>query len=472
MAFVPQYTYDIFVSYAHVDDLPEPVTQEGWVTTLVRGLKKRLAQKLGRNDAFTLWMDRELAGNVPITPEIIHTLQHSATLLLILSPGYLASKWCQQEMQTFLHALRERAHAGSRVFIVERAAFDETGRPPELQELLGYRFWVADREGRPPRILGDPRPHPDDVRYYDLLNDLSCDLAETLQRLQHTTTGQTTEAPAAALNVYISEARPTVFLAEVTDDLDAQRDAVQRYIEQAGVRVLPETLYSRTPAAFQQALDNDLPQSTIFVQLLSGVLGKKPPDLRQGYVHLQCERARALGTPILQWRSPDLDCTTIQDTDHRALLEGETVLATRLEELKLTIIQRACSPPTPAPSKPINALVFVNAEAEDDALAQAVGEFLARNGVSSVFPMRGVQPSEVRMDLEHNLLYCDGVIVVYGSIPLLWVRQQLVYCLKQAFRRDQPLKIFAVYVRTTRAQTPLECHHTKSPYCPQLPRLE
>ena len=35
MVFVPQYTYDIFVSYARVDDLPESVTQEGWVTTLV-----------------------------------------------------------------------------------------------------------------------------------------------------------------------------------------------------------------------------------------------------------------------------------------------------------------------------------------------------------------------------------------------------------------------------------------------------
>jgi TIR domain len=377
MAFVPQYTYDIFVSYAHVDDLPEPVTQEGWVTTLVQGLKKRLAQKLGRNDAFTLWMDHELAGNVPITPEIMHALQHSATLLLVLSPGYLASQWCQQEMQTFLHTFRERAHAGSRVFIVERAALGEDRRPPELQELLGYRFWVADREGRPPRILGDPRPHPDDIRYYDLLNDLSCDLAETLQRLKHATTSQTTAAPAAEPNVYISEARPTVFLAEVTDDLDAQRDAVQRYIEQAGLRVLPETLYARTPAAaFQQALDNDLTQSTLFVQLLSGVPGKKPQDLPQGYVRLQCERARASGLPIVQWRSPELDCTTIQDTDHRVLLEGETVLATRLEELKLTIVQRACCPPTPLPSKPINALVFVNAEAEDDALAQAVGEFL------------------------------------------------------------------------------------------------
>ena len=84
------------------------------------------------------------------------------------------------------------------------------------------------------------------------------------------------------------------------------------------MHVLPATLYSRTPAAFQQALDNDLTQSTLFVQLLSGVLGKKPPDLPQGYVRLQCERARALGTPILQWRSPELDCATIQDADHRS----------------------------------------------------------------------------------------------------------------------------------------------------------
>jgi hypothetical protein len=214
-------------------------------------------------------------------------------------------------MQAFLHTLRERAHAGSSVFVVERAELGEDGRPLELQELLGYRFWVADREGRPPRILGDPRPHPDDVRYYDRLNDLSCDLAETLQRLKRAATSQTTAAPATAISVSISEIRPTVFLAEATDDLDAQRNAVQRYLEQAGVRVLPETLYSRTPAAFQQALDSDLAQSTLFVQLLSGVLGKKPPDLPQGYVRLQCERARALDIPMLQWRSPELDCTTI-----------------------------------------------------------------------------------------------------------------------------------------------------------------
>src|SRR4030095_3362903 len=120
MAFVPPYVCDIFVSYAHVDDRPAPGTNTGWVTTLVQGLTWYLAQKLGRSDAFILWMDHELAGNVPLTPEIMAKLHNSATMVLIWSPGYVASTWCQQELDTFLGRLRERPHVHSSVFIVER----------------------------------------------------------------------------------------------------------------------------------------------------------------------------------------------------------------------------------------------------------------------------------------------------------------------------------------------------------------
>lgn len=44
---------------------------------------------------------------------------------------------------------------------------------------------------------------------------------------------------------------PGVFLAEVTDDLEAQREAVQRYLSQAGMNVWPQTCYPHdVPAAF------------------------------------------------------------------------------------------------------------------------------------------------------------------------------------------------------------------------------
>ena len=40
----------------------------GWVTTLVRGLEKRLAKKLGRVDSYDLWRDAQLAGHVGADP--------------------------------------------------------------------------------------------------------------------------------------------------------------------------------------------------------------------------------------------------------------------------------------------------------------------------------------------------------------------------------------------------------------------
>ena len=90
--YVPHYKHDIFVSYAHVDNEPIAGMDTRWVTNLITGLKPLLGKKLGRADAYSLWMDYELRGNEPITPHLLEQVQDAAILLLILSPGYLASE--------------------------------------------------------------------------------------------------------------------------------------------------------------------------------------------------------------------------------------------------------------------------------------------------------------------------------------------------------------------------------------------
>ena len=74
-----------------------------------------------------------------------------------------------------------------------------------------------------------------------------------------------------------------VFLAEATPDLDDLRDNIRRYLNQANIRVLPETYYDRTPNAFRTAMEADLDQSLVFVQLLGLYVGPKTPDLPKGY---------------------------------------------------------------------------------------------------------------------------------------------------------------------------------------------
>ena len=153
MAFVPDCEHDIFISYAHIDNDPDPGIDKGWVTTLVGILDTRLPKIVGSR-AVSIWRDQQLSRHDAITPQIVETLRQTAILVVILSPSYLASEWCQRERNAFLNAVKERRDAGSRVFLVEFMPVPVEERPRELRKLLGYHFWAQDQPGRAPRTLG------------------------------------------------------------------------------------------------------------------------------------------------------------------------------------------------------------------------------------------------------------------------------------------------------------------------------
>ena len=158
MGFVHPAKTDLFVSYAHVDDLPLEPGRPGWVTTLVTNLQNLLAQRLGRGESISLWMDHRLPGHVELTPEIEGKLGEAAALLIVLSPAYLASTWCLKEMRFFIDAIhRVGGRVGTRIFVIEN---DQVDRPPDLGDLKGFRFWAKDPLGRSTRTLGIPRPGP------------------------------------------------------------------------------------------------------------------------------------------------------------------------------------------------------------------------------------------------------------------------------------------------------------------------
>ena len=171
MSYVPGNAHDIFVSYAHVDDLTDREDEDGWVTALVKKLKNRLAQLLGRQDNFSLWYDHQLRRNVLVTPEIMGAIERTATLVVILSPGYLESEWCTREKDTFLKLVDERRANEGRVFLIERDKIELEARPPEFGDLLGYHFWKEDRQGRL-RTLRISRSGDDESAFLDVLEDL------------------------------------------------------------------------------------------------------------------------------------------------------------------------------------------------------------------------------------------------------------------------------------------------------------
>src|ERR1044071_977630 len=179
MAHTPGWNNDVFVSYAREDDVPLEGAPAGWVSVLVEGLKTMLARQLGRADVLAVWRDVQLGGNEDIT-EILEAVRGSATLLVVLSEGYLASPWCRDEFQEFLALAGKHTR---RLFMVERTPIALSRRPKPLDDRIGYRFWVADRGTGTPRTLGEPVPTPAEPEYYHQLNRLAFELANELRRM-------------------------------------------------------------------------------------------------------------------------------------------------------------------------------------------------------------------------------------------------------------------------------------------------
>lgn len=436
MTFVPGYEHDLFVSYAHIDNKPMSEDAPGWVTMLVDKLETRLAQKLGRAEFFKLWKDDQLSRHEGVTPQLLEAVKDAATCLVVLSPSYLASKWCLREKDTFLEQVQHRrVRTGTRVFLIEREEVERDKRPPEFVDLPSYRFWQPASHDRPQRVLlaAGRLEDPDYVTFFDRVEELAGDLAKELERLK--------EGPGPE-----ADTRPCVYLAEVTDDLDDERDKVCRYLDQAGVRVLPEALFPRDPEAFRSAMEADLSRAQLYVQLLGGLRGKRWPNLEQGCAQFQYEIARESDRPIYQWRSPELDLDSVRDPTYRELLEVETVRAEPIEEFKREIERKLFEEEKSEPGRVMpSALVFVNSDPSDRKLAEGIREELKRRRINVSLPLREGKPSEIREDLEYNLETCSALLIVYGEATASWVRRQLLQCHRSLARRDPPLPALALY---------------------------
>ncbi|MDR3537466.1 MAG: hypothetical protein P4L71_13295, partial [Acetobacteraceae bacterium] len=308
--------------------------------------------------------------------------------------------------------------------------------------------WAQAPKGGAPRLFGWPHPQPNDHDYYGAVKDMAQAIVDELKRIRVThpdvpgpsgtrlpidRPGLTpSNGPAAAT-------AGTVVLAQVTDDLDVARNDVRRFLEQAGIRVLPTGWYSMEPSAFRKVAAADIAEADMFVQLLSGVAGKQPPDLPEGYLRCQLQLALDAGKPVLQWHSPSLDTHGVEDAGHRALLERPTVSAEPIEDFKHSIQRRLDeirNPPAPPPHT--DAFIFVDMDSADRSLAENLCDILDRYGAGYILPLETQDPGDYRRDLEYNLSHCDALMVIYGATTANWVRNHLRECHKALVGRDQP----------------------------------
>src|SRR5580704_8180808 len=218
MAYTTGFEYDVFISYAAVDDR-EPVGEngQGWVTTFVRNLEMVLASRLAGREKLRIYFDRRnLGGNHELT-ELPEAVGKSALFLAITSPAYSDREWTRRELDTFLKGSPDSL----RLFVAEYLPLDagET-HPDPLNDRKRLKFWDVDEMSSFAAIPMTPKGQPFRNRIHDLADQIKRQLVAI--NTAEIARPAIIKAAAVIADDGARRSKGIVFVAQTTDDLEEE----------------------------------------------------------------------------------------------------------------------------------------------------------------------------------------------------------------------------------------------------------
>jgi hypothetical protein len=452
MAYIPGFEHDIFISYAHLDDIPLEEEQEGWVTKLQVSLMALIPQKIGRAEGFSIWRDLKLKGNDEFADTLDSAFRRSALMLTILTPSYLASMWCSKELEGFSsqpHPIfGPKIGDKNRVFkVMPSPDVPADEQPTSLKGSLSYQFYKINQIKMSEERFRRTTQQDSDQRYWSRLDDLARDIANLLKKMRRMATG---EEPAL---VTVASTGPVVYLAEVTDDLIDQRDEVRRTLEQQNVTVLPKVELQHSSPASVIAAREALVRAQLSVHLLGYYYGRKPVGEDHSFIHLQYIEALKESTrrplAILSWLRKDFDFASADERQKEFLTSlednpsaGGELLKTGIEELKDTIMAKV-APPSSLPLDE-DSFFYISCTPDDSERARRILSCLRSENCQGIVSLaEGADEDALRKHHRANLRRCDVFMILYGCAPELWVQDRAIEAWEVAKRRKKkPMKMY------------------------------
>lgn len=455
---IVKFEHDFLISYAHIDDQTLVPGEKGWVSRLHRLLEIRVGQL--RGEIPKIWRDPKLQGNDYFADTILERLPNIAALVSVVSPRYVQSEWCNRELKEFWRAAERsggvRVADKARIFKVVKTPVQFDKLPEEVQPMLGYEFFVYDTEsGRPRELAAEYGPGADRA-FLTKLDDLAYDIAQLLEMLQSNGNAPVQEA-----------SKGTVFLAETTVELRAEREGIRRDLVRNGYEVLPDRPLPLVEPDLDEFIQEQLGRSKLSIHLI----GKNYGLIPEGSVESIVQRQQTLASQIggkgslvsLIWVAPGLEVEdgrqqnfiTHLQTDPAVHASAE-LLEVPIEDLK-TLIHRKLAPP-PAAAKPAATTakspaaqeltrIYVLCDQQDMDAVRPLEDYLFGQGYEVMLPIFDDDEAQARLEHEENLQSADAVLVYYGAGAELWLRRKLRELQKSAgLGREKPWLGRAIYI--------------------------
>lgn len=303
-SILPEYDYDIHVSYRYNDN-----KYDGWVTEFVEKLKQELSATL--KDKLTVFFDK--------SPEEKRDLYGSGSnriksliFIPIISQTYCDVKspvW-KNEFRVFLDEIKndslgssiklQNRNTASRIIPAKIHDIDkEDVRLLETELSGGLRsidFIYREDGVNRPLLPSDDDKHANALRpmYRNQINKLANSIKEIISGIKQNNIGITEELHAyqptarqivpnvistsvsSAIKVaVIDRQRPNIYLAWTSNDLKESREEMAIILQKAGFNVLPRVDCPADDETFKERTADDLKKCVCSLHMLSGEFGRR-----------------------------------------------------------------------------------------------------------------------------------------------------------------------------------------------------
>jgi len=418
----PDLKWDLFVSYAHVDNA------EGWVERFHKKLAVKLDMLGGRAGEIQIWRDPKLDEATLFDAVIKSRVQQSALFLALCSHGYRRSEYCRGEFDAFRqHFGDARLRVGDRSRIVRvrlhNIPYEELPGTDDRTGAFDFFSAVGDDPIGTPLEIDSPA-------FRDKVDHLSKIVYRILDDMR-----KPPPPPPAPPSTR------TVFLAEVCD---TQRKARERLASDLAPHGL--TVAARIPPPFPAAEHASAVRSTLagckLVVHLFDAWSDNPIQGRDDttYGQEQLRLAQELKLPQLIWisqRVPLGPTASSESADAGWIAFLKQLESAKRDEDQYRIVRcppselaslvaaRVGEAPPPPPLPGEAPAVLLDTHERDHLVAFDVCKALLSSGVRPDLIAQQEGPGQNTALFAERLRQARGLIVLFGRASEEWVRARL-----------------------------------------------
>lgn len=458
-AYVPGFKYDIFISYAHLNNVDPKGTNWGWVDSFHYKLEYYLALKSGRMGEIKIWYDKELDGTQLFDDVISQKIRSSALFLALASKPYYKSEYCCSELKEFYNTAEGnpellKVENRYRIVHVLLQNIPVSGWLPEFGRTPAFTFHdacknAADWAGYPLQ--------PGKQAYESEIKNLVDAIYDTIVEFKEAG-GRTFKQSQPVIKVVepttvvdeTHEGEFELFFADVTDTLQKLRRRVVKLIKEGDQKV---KIGKFLPPPYDHAGHNDkvlerLKRARISVHLFNEIPGRAIDDEdSQTYPQKQAEIARDKAqSQLVVWVPQDksfdqidhdyADYKNFLENLHRLGSEQKSRVPADAVQTTHDFIKGKGEPADLAERilQKIDTLrqhdestfadvggILVDTHSKDARYATQIGGFLSKRGMRVHVVPHSDEGENAKMLYEETLKQVSSVLIVFGGVAESWV---------------------------------------------------